>query len=131
MNWKRVAHWNQPPQRHLTANTGNPETLPRTSKRSGSDHPAPRFFLSGTARRENSMDAITWMSIARHQLWYRELLVKRVNEWRQAHVGACADIAALKNFVRLGERVEKHERRIRRHGARMLALAECPSAVRH
>jgi hypothetical protein len=79
----------------------------------------------------NSMDANTWMSIARHQLWYRDLLVQRMNEWREEHIDACADITALQHFVRLTERVQKHEHRIRRHGARMLALAECPTPVRH
>jgi hypothetical protein len=77
------------------------------------------------------MDANTWTSIAKRQLWYRDLLVERVQSWPQEHVDPCSDMAALENFVRLTERVAKHERRIRRHGARMLAVANILPATLH
>ena len=124
-----VAHWNEPPQRHLSAPT---ESEPANSKAAGNAIPALPFERHrGLSGRKIGMDLDTWTALTKHQLRYRDLLVKRMDDWRREHIGSCADIAALQNFIRLTERVERNERRIRKHGAKMLAVADIRPAARH
>jgi hypothetical protein len=78
-----------------------------------------------------SMSFPTWQAIAARHIWYKRLLVERMQEWSQERIDSCRDLATLQRVIRLTERVERHDLRMDRHGKRALELLEGPSAASH
>jgi hypothetical protein len=57
----------------------------------------------------------TWQAIAARHLWFKEVLRAKAQEWPDERIGACTNPAELHYVIRLAERGEHHEQRMRRH----------------
>jgi len=73
----------------------------------------------------------TWQAIAERHLRYRKHLEKLLEQWPEDRVNACKDMTVLESIIELTDRVDRHQRRMDRHGERGLAYIEVRDDRKH
>ena len=63
-------------------------------------------------------DFKAWEARLRRYLWYQGVLAARMRAWPRERINACEDTNVLNGLVKLGERAQRHEQRIKRNRER-------------